>query len=568
MTTEHTTISRRSFLHGGALAAGVVAAASLTGCQPEPKTMAETGSSEAPSEDWLGQAPNIDDAQITETLDADILIVGAGAAGMVAAATAADAGADFIICEKSSSMQVSRHFIGAVNTICAQAVNAPAVDKGKLLNEAARYASNKCNASVIKTWINESADMIAWLDPIMQAHGEVCVVNPELDEHTGGTAYYLPVLQHLYVDKESGALGNERNAILESFINEKGHDIFYGYELVELAKDESGRVTGGVFKTKDGYARINAVKGVLLATGGYSANTEMVKALAPVVEKCVTSASFSPNCDGSGIKAGIWAGAARDIEAAPMIFDRGTCTPTDVAGYTADGQFAQIAPDNLLNFLGSQPFMKVSKNGVRFANESTPYDFICFAATEQPGGVWAQIFDANVKEDIFRFATVGCSAIIQQMLAGDAEFEQVFAPFFEAGILFKADTIDELADKLCLEGEAKANFLAEVEKYNEFYDAGEDADFGKEAYRLSAIREAPFYGCWSGGALLTTLDGLKINKDMQVINEEKQVIEGLYAAGDCSGSFFSGNYPEYLIGIACGRSMTFGRHAINHMMGN
>ena len=81
-----------------------------------------------------------------------------------------------------------------------------------------------------------------------------------------------------------------------------------------------------------------------------------------------------------------------------------------------------------------------------------------------------------------------------------------------------------------------------------------DEDFGKEAYRLSAIRQAPFYGCWFGGSLLTTIDGLRINENCQVLDPELNVIEGLYAAGDVSGSFFSGNYPEYVVGVACGRS--------------
>ena len=82
-----------------------------------------------------------------------------------------------------------------------------------------------------------------------------------------------------------------------------------------------------------------------------------------------------------------------------------------------------------------------------------------------------------------------------------------------------------------------------------------------------ALPISPFYGCWYGGTLLTTVDGLCINEDMQVLDEASNVIEGLYAAGDCSGSLFSGNYPEYLVGCACGRTVTFGRHAVKHAAG-
>ena len=95
-----------------------------------------------------------------------------------------------------------------------------------------------------------------------------------------------------------------------------------------------------------------------------------------------------------------------------------------------------------------------------------------------------------------------------------------------------------------------------------------NSDFGKEAYRLSEIRTAPFFGTWFGGSILTTVDGLRINPDMQVLDTEGHVIEGLYAAGDCSGSVFANNYPEYIVGCACGRTITFSRHAVRHMAGD
>ena len=116
-------------------------------------------------------------------------------------------------------------------------------------------------------------------------------------------------------------------------------------------------------------------------------------------------------------------------------------------------------------------------------------------------------------------------------------------------------------------GADPAAFLDEIKKYNSFCEKGVDEDFGKEAYRLSAIRQPPFYGCWFGGSLLTTIDGLRINENCQVLDPELNVIEGLYAAGDVSGSFFSGNYPEYVVGVACGRSSVEGRHVAKLLAG-
>ena len=212
--------------------------------------------------------------------------------------------------------------------------------------------------------------------------------------------------------------------------------------------------------------------------------------------------------------------------------------------------------------------MKLDRNGVRITNESCNYDSICHAASNHPGGVWCQIMDANAPEDVQRFQTQGCSAMTWKMQLKDKTVDEAYdEKYISKGIMMKADTLDELADKLGYEGDAKAAFLASIERYNELYDAGVDEDMGKEPYRLSAIRTAPFYGTWFGGSLLTTLDGLNINADTQVLDENAQPIEGLYAVGTCSGSYYSGNYPVYLVGNCLGRQMTFGRHAVLHIEG-
>ena len=251
-----------------------------------------------------------------------------------------------------------------------------------------------------------------------------------------------------------------------------------------------------------------------------------------------------------------------------MIFDRGIVEPGVDAGYTSDDSEAVFATGGQFN-LGSQPFLKVSRNGVRIANESCNYDAICHAASNHPGGVWALIMDANAPEDVQRFKSQGCSAgTWKRTLKGKTVDEAYSEKYIDTGLMMKADTLDELADKLGFTDAAKEQFLATVERYNELYDAGEDVDMGKEAYRLSAIRTAPFYGAWFGGALLTTLDGLRINKDTQVLDADASPIEGLCAVGTCSGSYYSGNYPVYLVGNCLGRQVTFGRHAVRFLTGD
>ena len=154
------------------------------------------------------------------------------------------------------------------------------------------------------------------------------------------------------------------------------------------------------------------------------------------------------------------------------------------------------------------------------------------------------------------------------MMAVGMPVEEFCKVALEQGIMQKADTLEELAGKLGFEGDAKKAFLDQAERYNALFDAQKDDEYGKEAYRLSELRTPPFYGCWFGGSLLTTLDGLRINKDCQVLDADDAVIEGLYAAGDVSGGFFSGNYPEYIVGSASGRTSTQGRHVARLLAGD
>ena len=251
-----------------------------------------------------------------------------------------------------------------------------------------------------------------------------------------------------------------------------------------------------------------------------------------------------------------------------MLFDRGIVAPGVDGGYVAsDSAFGGKAfPGPIRQYNpGTQPFLKVNRNGERFANESSPYNDIVYAAAHQPGRVYAQICDANVLEDAKRFHTIGCSA--QTRAGGEKYFQGKVDEAVAAGTLFVCDTIEELADKLGFTGEAKDTFLATVERYNELYDKQNDEDFGKPAYRLSAIRTAPFYGCWLGASLLCTEQGIAINDKGQALDNDNKPMLGLYVTGDMSGSFFANNYPCLMAGVAMGRTLTYAIKAIKQMGG-
>ena len=526
--------------------------------------------------DWLGKEPDIDEAAITETVDTDILIVGAGNGGIFAAAYAAANGLNFRVIEQNGNVQDTRHWYGAIDSAAAKEAGEKPADRAKLLSEISRYASGKCDQRVVKTWINESAAMHDFMRSILEdKYGWTCDFTSgaeaawpaENAEHN--TDYLFPVQEHNYMASES-ASGKPRNELLLDYIRELGYDVDFKTSLAKLEKDSTGRITGIIAQSTedDHFIRYNANKGVLLACGGFPGNPHMMEQLDPLGTSVTTACSYSPADKGYGIRAAVWAGANLDKEAAPMLFDRGIVAPGVDGGYVAsDSAFGGKAfPGPIRQYNpGTQPFLKVNRNGERFANESSPYNDIVYAAAHQPGRVYAQICDANVLEDAKRFHTIGCSA--QTRNGGEKYFQGKVDEAVAAGTLFVCDTIEELADKLGFTGEAKDTFLATVERYNELYDKQNDEDFGKPAYRLSAIRTAPFYGCWLGASLLTTEQGIAINDKGQALDNDNKPMPGLYVTGDMSGSFFANNYPCLMAGVAMGRTLTYAIKAIKQMGG-
>lgn len=526
--------------------------------------------------DWLGKEPDIDEAAITETVDTDILIVGAGNGGIFAAAYAAANGLNFRVIEQNGNVQDTRHWYGAIDSAAAKEAGEKPADRAKLLSEISRYASGKCDQRVVKTWINESAAMHDFMRSILEdKYGWTCDFTSgaeaawpaENAEHN--TDYLFPVQEHNYMASES-ASGKPRNELLLDYIRELGYDVDFKTSLAKLEKDSTGRITGIIAQSTedDHFIRYNANKGVLLACGGFPGNPYMMEQLDPLGTSVTTACSYSPADKGYGIRAAVWAGANLDKEAAPMLFDRGIVAPGVDGGYVAsDSAFGGKAfPGPIRQYNpGTQPFLKVNRNGERFANESSPYNDIVYAAAHQPGRVYAQICDANVLEDAKRFHTIGCSA--QTRNGGEKYFQGKVDEAVAAGTLFVCDTIEELADKLGFTGEAKDTFLATVDRYNELYDKQNDEDFGKPAYRLSAIRTAPFYGCWLGASLLTTEQGIAINDKGQALDNDNKPMPGLYVTGDMSGSFFANNYPCLMAGVAMGRTLTYAIKAIKQMGG-
>lgn len=515
----------------------------------------EQGDKEEGSADWLGTAPEIPDSAVVKTFDTEVLVIGAGTSGLFAACAAVEEGAKTILIEKLGEEYGGS---GIRDTLAAigsreQLSDGDNPDKFGVLTEMYRQSNGYGDQRLFKVWADNSGEAIDWYTDRCAEGG--LSIRHEVDDHSKEVRYAIYDVGHsLQTSATLGAHGATAN-ILKDYGKKLGLEIHYDTALVELIK-EGDKVTGIYAKTAEGFVRYNASKGVIVCTGGYSLNMDMLSALQPQTVKMININYSYPGSQGDGIKACLWAGAAMDETHCGMLFDRGGIPPTQVGPQ----------PTGFLFWMGSQPFLKVGLDGKRFTNESGCYDHILHDAFNLPGQTYAMVWDANYIQDMERFDTHGCSRMFPHVNGAESVWplwelnEPAFmTPYREQGLIVKADTIEELAQKLGLDVEA---FKATVERYNELYDKQEDEDFGKEAFRLSALRQAPFEGVrMSGGYFICTMDGIKIDENMNALDAEGKPIEGLYVAGDCSGSYFDGSYPNLLAGCAAGRSVTFGRRA-------
>lgn len=514
------------------------------------------------SSDWLGTAPEIAEADITETLDTEVLVVGCGTGGWITAMTAAEEGAKVLVVEKRETATGIRHDIGAIGSRLQKETEKKfpefAIDKMEALQELVRYGSGYVDSDLIKVWINESGEMVDWLTDIFDAEGSYRM------DHEGGVGNIDDpgrdkgyATGHSPNKTEKAAEDASTEKVFQAHCDELGVEWKLSTALVKLVQDDSGKVTGIIAQdqTDNHYIQINASKGVIICTGGYATNTEMMQALQPMTLEMKINCPLGSTCDGSGIKAMMWAGAGIDPTHASMMFNRCCCLPTETAGYKTNGKWF---------WFGEQPFLKVNLNGKRFCNESGPYEFMLHSMYMQPYHTYCDIFDSNSKEYAEQFDEVGCCRLFPFPNGApsnrdfDSVWEQMMTEYVDEGYLIKADTLEELAEGLQIPVD---EFVATVERYNELCKKGVDEDYGKEKHRMTPVDQAPFFGIRTGAWHLTTLNGCRINTDMQVLDVNGVPIEGLYATGDCTGGMFATTYPNLFTGLACGRTMTFGRRA-------
>ena len=537
--TTNTQISRRAFLGLGASAAVAVGAAGLVAPNQAVAAEAEPATDGATRVTYEWEVAPEPITDVIDTVDTDILVIGAGLAGCACACSAAENGGKVTVVEKFMQWNGRGGGFGAIKSRYMDELGIE-VDKVNAKQHWIAQCASRCNEDLISKFFNNSEEASNWLLDKGEREGCFIMVGAFYshdDVYAEQPGYHM-VMNTGEGRLTSGGFTGAELCYLDAVDN--GAEFVFNSPAVQLVKD-GDRVTGCICETEDGYVQYNASKGVVLATGDIGGNLEMCKAYAPIcVEYGFDRTQYTPLGvnTGDGHKMGMWAGAAlQDLPLPTMMHPQAFCW-----------------------FHG--PFLFVNDNGERFMCEDTWVQGKSLAINRQPNGEAWSIFDANWKEDLTNGLPYGGGMFWDSFRAYDAPitdaadyFETQIPGYSEQGIAYQADTLEELAELIGCDPEV---FAATVERYNGMCEAGEDTDYYKKPIFLTPVKEGPFYALKVGPALLTVTGGLRVNKDFQCLNAEGEVVDGLYALGNVMGDITAVDYPINVAGNSHGRCITFG----------
>lgn len=480
-----------------------------------------------------GIAPaEISDNEIIKTVDCEVAIVGAGLSGVTAALRCTENGLDTVLIEKSRRNSARGLHVGVANSRLLRE-NGIVNDIDELTDGWMTATCHRAKIDLIRTFLKESEPAMDWVLDRTDARGIKTYI---FGGGYHGKCYKEYVCTHIF---ECGVEGLA-SILLEDAVK-GGLRVHYntaGYQLVKT----DDRVTGVIAKTKDGYVKYSASKGVILATGDISGNREMCEDLAPFALKGIRNFNHhAPQLTGDGHKMGVWAGA--DMQEAPFPFAIHTMA------YSINSFF----------------FLLVNQKGERYMNEDCwGQGKSTYTIRHNPDTPWGYvIFDGNYLNDLENTIQYGGG------LFWDSTVRKLGDPFDRRGIQFavekcveegivgwSAETLDELAEKLGIPVE---QFSKTIGRYNELCFDGHDDDFGKRPELMTPVCRPPFYALKISGALLHIPAGLSVNTRMQVLDTKGTPIDGLYAIGNCAGDLYAVDYPLMINGSNHGRCLTFGK---------
>ena len=544
-TTSRLNVTRRGFIVGTAAAAGGVAASGLAGVQI-------ADADEAAATNWETAPDPIDESLIKETVETDVLIIGAGTSGLICGLKAREEGADVIILEKMAFVVGRGGSIFAVNSRFIKEMGYT-LDVGKTYKRMMGYHSFRVDQDKWLLHANRSGEAMDWLEEKMTTASTV-----------GGNDLY-PILEQWYEDPEdlngeypgtheflggpngSNPRDNPQQDVVDNlaaWCTAKGVDIRFNTFAEQLVKDEEGKVVGCVAKNEnDEYVKYVGRNGVVLATGDFGTNKEMIAKYCPWAFQCGDGGVF----DGYGHKMALWAGATwqKNEGAVPLLM----C-------------FQWI---NITNQVRSFQGLLVNEKGVRYTNEDNVLSHGTAAFLSQPNHRAFAIWDTAYAYDAdWRVQYVGGPAVFEtgddaiahwDNLVTAGEIDQNGSGSMSMNMV-KCDTIEELVEAL---GLPKEEALATIERYNGFCETGVDEDYHKREGLLFPVKEGPFYGAICTPWQLSMLGGIRCDTEMRALDENDAPVPGLYVlgslVGDMYANIYSTHFPGHNLGATC---LTFG----------
>ena len=531
-------------------------------------------------EDWLGTEPEIDESKVAKTVDVDVAVVGCGIAGVAACRSVAEDGGLVAAFEKADGPQCRSGEYAVINGKVQAKWGRDTWTREQIddiIDSHMVESTYRCKRSIMSKWAHNIGDAFDWwveanpdlyyaettrsAIPDESADNFIIPIFYPLPERYDWKQERFPCYPTSVEFKPDQHVTVEAN--MQKAIDTGNVQTFYGCFVEKLIMD-NGRCVG--LYARDAatgeYIKCNASKGVILSTGDYSQNTKMLKHFCPeVIEnniQCLfTNVDVEGNFtnQGDGIQLGMWAGAQVQQSHAPMIHHMGG--GADLAG---------------VGVMGNAGFLNLDLNGKRFMNEDLPGQQLENQIELQKNRESWQIFDSNWPEQLPYMPAAHGGACYYEDYASEDEgpknnttYRNYKSPYqLEAAVAdgraVKADTLEELVAKIYPDDTAaQQTALDSIQRYNELAKAGYDEDFHKPASRMWAVENGPFYADkFTTALLLVCIGGLESDEDCHTFDADRNVIPGLYVAGNIQGNRFATEYPIGLKGVSHSMAMYYG----------
>jgi fumarate reductase flavoprotein subunit len=424
--------------------------------------------------------------------DYDIVVIGMGGAGMCAAIAAKEAGVDkIVILEKTAIVGGNTNFsssgMNAAGTKFQQEAGGDAATDtvDLFISDTLTGGKNMNNVDLVTEMCENSSAAIDWLDE----HGIT------LSDITTMGGASVPRC-HRPADKS--AVGAYIVPLLQQLVEDNGIEYDLETTATELIKDDSGAVTGVVATDANGNELTYNAGAVIITTGGFGANFDLIKMYRPDMADYVTTNASGSTGDGMVLaqKAGANLIQMDQIQAHPTVYQENGA----LIGEAVRGSGAIL----------------INEAGDRFTNEMGTRDAVSAAELAQPDGkVWV-FFDQTLYDNT-----------------------PVVAKYEARGMTIKGDDLASLCDQI---GVDATELQATLDTYNAAVaDGGESDPFGRTTGLVDPLETAPFYAIPVGPGIHHTMGGIYINTDNQVMTIESEVIPGLFAAGETTGGLHGGN---------------------------